>query len=121
MANVADSGSIGIGQAEPSSSNSDFDVTHLVSADGIFELPFGRGRWLGRNLSGWLNQIVGGWQVAFLNQWHTGFAFTTVTEAFPVSFNANSPAVFTGNRSDIRDSIHTDPATGQLQWRSLPG
>ena len=100
--------------------NSDFDVTHLISADGVYDLPIGRGRWLGRNAPGWLNQIVGGWQVAFLNQWHTGFAFTTVTEAFPVSFNANSPAVFIGQRSDIRDHIHTDPATGQLQLFADP-
>jgi hypothetical protein len=77
--------------------NSDFDVTHLVSADGIFELPFGRGRWLGRNMSAWLNQIVGGWQVAGLFSSHTGFAFTTISEAFPVSFNSQSPAVFKGS------------------------
>ena len=95
--------------------NSDFDITHLVSADGIFDLPFGKGHLIGRGASGWLNQVIGGWQVAVLNQWHTGFAFTTVSEAFPVSFNANSPAVFIGNRSDIKVRIHDDPATGQIQ------
>lgn len=94
--------------------NSDFDVTHLVSADGLYDLPFGKGRWLGSNASGWLNQIIGGWQVAFLNQWHTGFAFTTVSEAFPVSFNANSPAVFIGNRNDIKVRVHND-TNGQIQ------
>jgi hypothetical protein len=101
-------------------SNSDFDMTHLISADGLYDLPIGRGRWLAHNTPGWLNQIVGGWQVAFLNQWHTGFAFTTVTEAFPVSFNANSPAVFIGSRSDIKNRIHTDPLTGQLQLFADP-
>jgi hypothetical protein len=100
--------------------NSDFDVTHLISADGLYDLPIGRGRWLGRNASGWLNQIIGGWQVAFLNQWHTGFAFSTVTEAFPVSFNSNSPAVFVGKQSDIKTRIHNDPATGQIQLFADP-
>jgi hypothetical protein len=100
--------------------NSDFDVTHLISADGLYDLPIGRGRWLGHNAPGWVNQIIGGWQVAALSSWHSGFAFTTVTEAFPVSFNANSPAVFIGNRSDIRNSIHTDPSTGQLQLFADP-
>jgi hypothetical protein len=100
--------------------NSDFDITHVVSADGIFDLPFGRGRPFGRNASGWLNQIIGGWQVAFLNQWHTGYAFTTVSEAFPVSFNANSPAVFTGKQSDIRVRVHDDPNTGQIQLFADP-
>jgi hypothetical protein len=100
--------------------NSDFDVTHLISADGLFDLPFGRGRWIAGNASGWLNQIIGGWQVAFLNQWHSGFAFTTVSEAFPISFNANSPALFIGNRSDIRTSVHDDRAAGQIQLFANP-
>ena len=100
--------------------NSDFDITHLVSADGLYDLPFGRGRWLGHGASGWLNHLIGGWQVAFLNTWHSGFAFTTVTEAFPVSFNANSPAVFTGTSADIRTHVHNDPATGQIQMFADP-
>lgn len=99
--------------------NSDFDLTHLVSADGIFDLPIGRGRWIAPNASGWLNHVIGGWQVAFLNQWHTGYAFTTVSEAFPVSFNANSPALFIGSRHDIRTSVHTDSA-GNIQLFADP-
>ena len=100
--------------------NSDFDLTHLVSLDGLYDLPFGRNRWLGHNASGWVNAVIGGWQVSFLNQWHTGFAFTTVTEAFPVSFNANSPAVFIGTRHDIRTSVHTDAKTGDVQLFADP-
>jgi hypothetical protein len=100
--------------------NSDFDITHLISADGIYSLPFGRGHAIGRNARGWVDQIIGGWQVAFLNQWHTGFAFTTVSEAFPVSFNANSPAVFIGNHSDIRVRVHNDTNTGQIQLFADP-
>ena len=55
-----------------------------------------------------------------LSKWHTGFAFTTVTEAFPVSFNANSPAVFIGQKSDIRTRVHNDPTTGQIQLFANP-
>lgn len=39
--------------------NSDFDVTHLISADGLYELPFGRGRLIGRNSPSWVNEIIG--------------------------------------------------------------
>ncbi len=98
--------------------NSDFDVTHIVSANALFDMPVGRGRWLGSNMPGWANQIVGGWQVAALTQWHTGFAFSTVTEAFPVSFNSNSPAVFIGTPHDIRVKIHDD--AGQIQLFADP-
>ena len=100
--------------------NSDFDMTHLISVDGLYELPLGRGHLLGHDASGWLNQVIGGWQVAFLNQWHTGFAFTTVSEAFPVSFNANSPAVFVGKQSDIKVRVHNDPTSGQIQLFADP-
>ena len=100
--------------------NSDFDITHLVSADALYDLPIGKGRWLGANATGWVNQLIGGWQVAVLNQWHTGFAFTTVTEAFPVSFNANSPAVFIGKPSDIKVRVHNDPSAGQIQLFADP-
>jgi len=98
--------------------NSDFDVTHIVSANALFDLPIGRGRALGTNLPGWANQIVGGWQVAGLVQWHTGFAFSTVSEAFPVSFNSNSPAVFIGTPHDIRVNVHDDG--GQIQLFTDP-
>jgi hypothetical protein len=101
-------------------SNSDFDVTHLVSAAGLYDLPFGRGKWIAGGASGWVNHLIGGWQLAFLNTWHSGFAFTTVTEAFPVSFNENSPAVFVGQRSDIKTQVHNDPITGQIQLFANP-
>jgi len=99
--------------------NSDFDITHLVSADGLYDLPFGRGHGLASNIPGWANQIIGGWQIAFLNQWHSGYAFSTVTEAFPVSFNANSPAVFIGTPHDIRTSVHVD-SSGVVQLFADP-
>ena len=44
--------------------NSDFDVTHIVSANALYDFPIGRGRWLGTNMPGWANQIVGGCKVA---------------------------------------------------------
>jgi len=99
--------------------NSDFDITHLVSADGLYDLPFGRGHGLASNIPGWANQIIGGWQIAFLNQWHSGYAFSTVTEAFPVSFNANSPAVFIGTPHDILTSVHVD-SSGVVQLFADP-
>jgi hypothetical protein len=100
--------------------NSDFDVTHLISGDALYSLPFGKGRAIAGGAHGVLNQIIGGWEVSALSSFHTGFAFTTVSEAFPVSFNANSPAVFIGNRSDLKVNVHDDPATGQIQLFANP-
>src|SRR5262249_12472916 len=41
---------------------SDFDTTHIFSANGVYDLPFGRGRAIARNANGFVNQVIGGWQ-----------------------------------------------------------
>jgi Carboxypeptidase regulatory-like domain len=98
--------------------NSEFDLTHLISADGIYDLPFGRGRTFGSNMSGWLNEIVGGWQLSGIDSWQSGFAFSTVANAFPYSFNNNVPAFFNGDGAAIRTKIHQ--VGGQVQMFANP-
>ena len=51
---------------------SDFDSRHIVAADAVVELPFGKGKPFLSNISGWANQIVGGWQVTTLISFHSG-------------------------------------------------
>jgi len=46
---------------------------HLISWNGIYELPFGRGKHFAGNVSKAVNEVVGGWQVAFLGTWRSGF------------------------------------------------
>jgi hypothetical protein len=43
--------------------NSDFDIRHIINVNGIYDLPFGRGRTFGGNASGIVNNIIGGWSV----------------------------------------------------------
>lgn len=99
--------------------NSDFDVTHLITADGVYDLPFGKGRRFASNAHGWLNQIIGGWQFGTIATWHTGFAFSTSTDAFPVNFFVNSPAILTGSPSAVATNIHSDK-TGAIQMFADP-
>ena len=48
-----------------------FHVTHVISANAIYELPFGRdSKWLNR--TGSSNAIVGGWQVGPIFAWQSG-------------------------------------------------
>lgn len=98
--------------------NSEFDMTHLISADGIYDLPVGRGRAFGSDMPRVLNQIVGGWQIAGIATWHTGFAFTSVTEAYLYSDNNNIPAIFDGDTSALKTHVHND--NGQIQLFSNP-
>src|SRR5439155_7828400 len=45
---------------------SDFDATHQFNANWIVDLPFGRGRVLGRNSNGFVDAVIGGWQLSGL-------------------------------------------------------
>jgi len=39
-------------------------VTHAFKLNTIWELPFGKGKWIAGNAGGLLDRIIGGWQVA---------------------------------------------------------
>ena len=93
---------------------SDFDVTHLFSANGVYDLPFGRNRAIGRNSNGLVNAFIGGWQFATIFTAHSGFAFSTNTGSFPVGFVFDSPAVQTGPGSALSTHIHDDNGVIQL-------
>ena len=52
---------------------SDFDVTHQVNANWLWELPFGNGRAFGSDMPGWADAIVGGWQTTGILRATSGF------------------------------------------------
>lgn len=52
---------------------SDFDTPHQINANWIWELPFGRGKWLGNNAHGFVEGLIGGWQLTGLARWTSGF------------------------------------------------
>ena len=100
---------------------SDFDIHHLINANFIYELPFGRGRMFGSGMPGWANQIVGGWEITGIFTARSGLPFSTTTTAFPVGFNFNSPAAQNlRNGPGLRPDIHDDPKTGAIQFFADP-
>jgi len=78
---------------------SDFDIRHLVNANGVWELPFGQGKWIGGGASGWVNQLIGGWQLSGIYTYRSGLPFSTTTGSFPVGFVFDSPGVNSGSTS----------------------
>jgi hypothetical protein len=45
---------------------------HNVTFNGIYDLPFGKGKYFARNASAPLNYLIGGWQVTTIGVWHSG-------------------------------------------------
>jgi hypothetical protein len=84
--------------------NSDFDVRHRFVVNYAYDLPFGRGKLLGRNAGGALNQVIGNWQVAGITTAQTDNWFTisesgnitpvsTSDSGGVVAFNSQRPNV----------------------------
>ena len=100
--------------------NSDFDIRHIINANGIYDLPFGRGRAFGGNAHGLVNNIIGGWSVSGIVTYRSGLAFGTTTGSFPVGFVFNSPAVFNNaNAGALKQNIN-DATGGTIQFFKDP-
>jgi hypothetical protein len=56
--------------------NSYYNRRQVFVTEGSWDLPFGRGRALGHNVSGWMNQIIGGYTFNGDLTWETGLPFT---------------------------------------------
>jgi Carboxypeptidase regulatory-like domain len=89
--------------------NSEFDATHQINGDVIYDLPFGRNQLFGRNSNRWLNEAIGGWQVSGIYTWRTGFAFPVQDNAATVTFGNTAYPIFNGNSSAIAVNPHSDP------------
>jgi hypothetical protein len=51
---------------------SDFNNTHVLLANVLYELPFGRGKWVGSAAPRWANQIIGGWSFTGIYTYQSG-------------------------------------------------
>ncbi len=77
-------------------SASSFDLRHQMSANWIYELPFGRGRWLAHDVPGWVNQVIGGWQTSGIIRWRGAFPFALENGFnFPTNFFLTGPGTQT--------------------------
>ncbi|MBI4752595.1 MAG: carboxypeptidase regulatory-like domain-containing protein [Acidobacteria bacterium] len=60
---------------------SEFDLRHVINANGIWNLPAGRGRrWL-NSAPGWVDALLGGWQITGLFRWQTGYPMDSPRDA----------------------------------------
>jgi hypothetical protein len=79
----------------------DYDAAHVFNFNGIYELPFGKGKhWL--NDGGWLDRVVGGFQVTSIVNVATG-APLTITDRRGVLNRANR-----SNRATAQSSLSVD-------------
>ncbi len=66
---------------------SDFDIRHNITANSVFELPFGKGKRILDTNNRWVDGFLGGWQISALVSYRTG-APTNLTNGgiFPTNY-----------------------------------
>lgn len=79
--------------------NSALDVRHLLSADAIIDLPFGKGQ---RYLSNGPNRLVGGWQVNIIESARSGIPFSVTCSNCP---SGTRPSLFGDPFANLRPGV----------------
>ncbi len=93
--------------------SSDFDVRHYITADAIYELPFGRGKMFFNSDSRFVSETIGGWSLSGLTTWHGGYPWSNVSNAFVASYSNNAPGIFVGpDKSVIATGVYPIPGGG---------
>jgi hypothetical protein len=93
----------------------DFDNTHTIAGNWVYDLPFGRGKWIGSNWNRVVDTLVGGWEIAGDGNWYSGRPITFYSGSNTFSGSVQTPASCTGCNSHM-GHIHTDPSTGTLTF-----
>jgi len=57
--------------------SSDFDSRHIINANWVVGLPFGRGKRFFSGAGGVANQVIGGWQASGIFRWNSGLPIQT--------------------------------------------
>jgi hypothetical protein len=87
---------------------SDFDTTHQINANFVYELPFGRGRRFGSGMGKIANAVIGGWGLSGIFHWTSGLPFSMGGGAgWPTNWQLQGEAVQTAPTGKIgvfRDS-----------------
>ncbi len=90
---------------------SDFDTTHQLNANWLWDVPYGRGRHWGSSAKGFVNGLFGGWGFNGLARWTSGFPFSVQAGAgYSTDFELEGSSELIGAR----------PTTGVFNTPSGP-
>lgn len=78
---------------------SDFDIRHIINANAVWELPFGRGRAFFGNVNRVADAFLGDWQMTGIFRWNSGLPISTPFDdaRWATNWNAQSNSVRTAD------------------------
>ncbi len=112
--------------------SSDFDARHIINANWVVGLPFGRGKRFFNGIGGVANQILGGWQTTGIFRWNSGLPIQTPFDCcvWATNWNVQSNGVRvnpvqsspTRNGAGGSPNIFSDPEAVYASFRNArPG
>lgn len=109
--------------------DSDFDVRHIVNANFIYSLPFGKGKFFFGDSNKVVNTLLGGWQLTGIMRYNTGLPagqpFDDARWATNWNVQSNAVALRTLSSSPTRTgdpNLFSDPTEAFRSYRNaLPG
>lgn len=112
--------------------SSDFDTRHIINANWVIGLPFGRGKRFLSNSSGIVEQVFGGWQSTGIFRWNSGLPIITPTDCcvWATNWNVQSAGVRvrpvqsspTRNGANGTPNVFSDPKAVYQSFRNArPG
>jgi hypothetical protein len=86
---------------------SDFDTTHQINTNWVYDLPFGKGRKFGGGMGRIANGLIGGWSLTGLAHWTTGLPFSIFPGGgWSTNFNLEGEAIRVGDPGKV--GVHID-------------
>ena len=85
---------------QPGTGRDDSNREQEIVAYGSYELPFGRNKQFGSNVSGWGNQIIGGWQISPVVTYASGTPFNLTYQECSTAIPGNGPPCYPNGRGN---------------------
>jgi len=95
---------------------SDFDTRHLITADWVYNMPFGRGKAVMGGANRVVDAIAGGWDWSGITRWSSGLPFSFFEPGWTTDWQIESFGVVTGK---VKMRRHFD-AHGNPQFFDNP-
>ncbi len=73
--------------------SSDFDQRYNITANALYEIPFGKNKAHGGSVNGFVDALVGGWQASTIFRYHSGLPSTiSANGVYPTNYEINALA-----------------------------
>ncbi len=97
---------------------SDFDNTHVLVANLLYEFPFGKGHMFAGEVPRWLNHIIGGWSMTGIFNYQSGEPFTLQSGSLTTNSQHVSSAVIIGKKPGTSITYNVPGILGPVLYQT---